>query len=164
MKRDSVRIDYPGADACSVNHYLGRRAGGGYYVKPEAVAFKQELQWLLKHCHLEEYKLPLEVTCDGYFKDERSAPDLSNLSKVIMDSIQDLIFVNDKEYRWHDGKRVIGEKNPYLIITITETPTMATTMPSESIGKGITGRSGKIIHKRRTRGFNVGKNAIEKGK
>ena len=158
MKRDSVRIDYPGADGCSVNHYLGRRAGGGYYVKPEAVAFKQELQWLLKHCHLEDYKLPLSVTCDGFFKDERSAPDLSNLSKVIMDSIQDLIFVNDKEYRWHDGKRVIGEKNPYLIITIsesptTEIPTAPPSMPSKHARGGIGVEGGVILPKPKKRGI-----------
>ncbi len=155
MERDSIRIDYP--DSCiSVNHYLGRRAGGGYYVKPEAIAFKQELQWLLKHCHLEDYKLPLEVTCSGWFKDERSAPDLSNLSKVIMDSIQDLIFVNDKEYRWHDGTRNIGEKHPYLIITISESPTtdIPTTppsMPSKHARGGIGGKGRVILPKRKVR-------------
>ncbi len=158
VKRDSVRIDYPGADGCSVNHYLGRRAGGGFYVKPEAVAFKQELQWLLKHCHLEDYKLPLEVRCDGYFKNERSAPDLSNLSKVIMDSIQDLIFVNDKEYRWHDGKRVIGEKNPYLLITISEptttkAPTTPTSIPSTSKSRGSKAGGSIILPKRKSRGL-----------
>ncbi len=124
VKCDSVRIDYPGS-AISCNHYLGRRKDGGYYVKPETTSFKTEFQWLLKHCHLEDYKIPLEVRCDGYFKDERSAPDLSNLSKVILDSIEDLIGGNDKDYRWHDGKRVLGEKHPYLIITLSE----ATTAP-----------------------------------
>ncbi len=148
IKRDSVQIDYPGS-CISVNHYLGRRKDGGYYITEETKAFKTEFQWLLKHCHLEEYKLPLSVTCDGYFKDERSAPDLSNLSKCIMDSIQDLIFVNDKEYRWHDGKRVIGEKNPYLLITISEStteesPTTPTPMPTKSMRKGI-GANGSII-------------------
>ena len=156
VKRDSVKIDYPGADGCSVNHYLGRRSGGGYYVKPEAVAFKQELQWLFKHCHLEDYKLPLSVTCDGYFKNERNAPDVSNLSKVIMDSIQDLIFVNDKEYRWHDGKRVIGEKNPYLLITIsesttTEAPTAPTSMPTKSKSRGSKAGGGIILPKQKVR-------------
>jgi len=118
MSMDEViKIPYPGSHI-SVNHYLGRNKKGGYYVKPETKDFKTELQWLLKRCHLEDYTLPLEVTCSGWFKDERSAPDLSNLSKVILDAIQELTGINDREFRWHDGERNIGFKNPYLLITI----------------------------------------------
>ncbi len=80
-----------------------------------------ELGWMVKHLHIEDWKLPLSITCDGFFKDERSAPDLSNLSKVICDAIAEVADgVNDKDFRWHDGKRVIGEKNPYLLLTIKE--------------------------------------------
>ncbi len=114
-----IKIDYPG-DCISVNHYLGRRKDGGYYVKPETKVWKEELQWLFKRCHLEDYKLPLEVTCSGYFKDERSALDLSNLSKVILDSIEELLQINDSNFRWHDGERLVGYKEPYLLITISE--------------------------------------------
>lgn len=116
---DAIKIDYPG-DCISVNHYLGRRKGGGYYVKQEAKDWIEEFQWLLKKCHLEEYKLPIEVTCSGYFKDERSAPDLCNLSKIIMDAIEELIEVDDKDFRWHDGMRIIGVKEPYLLIALKE--------------------------------------------
>ncbi len=116
-----IRIDYPG-DCISVNHYLGRRRGGGYYIKQEAKDWQEQFQWKLKGAHLEDYKLPLEVTCSGYFRDERSAPDLSNLSKIIMDSIEDLIGVNDKDFRWHDGERVIGVDKPSLLLTINEAP------------------------------------------
>ncbi len=119
MKQDTIKLPYPG-DCISVNHYLGRRKGGGYYVLPETKVWKEEIQWLLKRCHLEDYHLPLHVTCSGYFKNERAAPDLSNLSKVILDSIQDLIGGNDKDYRWHDGTRTIGELHPYMLITIRE--------------------------------------------
>ena len=113
----SINIPYPGSHI-SVNHYLGRNKNGGYYVKPEANDFKEELQWLLKRCQLEDYILPLEVICSGWFKNERSAPDLSNLSKIILDSIQELTGWNDKDFRWHDGTRNIGFKEPYLLITI----------------------------------------------
>ena len=139
---ESVKIPYPGSHI-SVNHYLGRNKHGGYYVKPEANAFKEELQWLLKHCHLEDFELPLEVKCSGWFKDERSAPDLSNLSKVILDSIQELTGINDREFRWHDGERCIGFKDPYLLITIKGTGTTpspeateSTTSPSKDKSKG----------------------------
>ncbi len=41
-------------------------------------------------------------------------------SKVILDSIEEVTKINDKDYRWHDGKRVIGVEEPYLLITIGE--------------------------------------------
>ncbi len=119
-RQEIIRMPYAGS-CLSANHYLGRRKGGGYYIKPETKAWKEEFQWLLQHCHIEDYKLPIEVTCSGYFKNERSAPDLSNLSKVILDSIEELTKMNDKDFRWHDGKRVIDKGcNPYLLITIKE--------------------------------------------
>ncbi len=89
-------------------------------MKPECTAWKNEFMWLLKKCHIEEYKLPLEVTCSGYFKDWRSAPDLSNLSKVTLDSIEELTGINDSNFRWHDGERLAGYKEPYLLILIKE--------------------------------------------
>ncbi len=123
VKQDIVTIDYPGS-CISVNHYLGRRKGGGYYVKQEAKNWMEEFMWLLKPLHLEDYKLPLEVTCSGWFKDERSAPDLSNLSKIIMDSIEELTGINDKDFRWHDGQRVLMAHRkappPYLLIQVKE--------------------------------------------
>ncbi len=133
-KHDVIKIEYPGS-FITVNHYLGRRKDGGYYVKQETKDWKEQFQWLLKKCHLEDYKLPLEVTCSGWFKDERSAPDLSNLSKVIMDSIEEIIYgVNDKDFRWHDGTRTIGVKEPpYLLVMIKEgsedTPEVAQDAP-----------------------------------
>ena len=140
-RREAIQINYPG-NCISVNHYLGKRKGGGYYVKDQTKRWKCEFQWLLKKCHLEEFKLPLEVTCSGWFKNERSAPDLSNLSKIIMDSIQELIGVNDKDFRWRDGDRIIGVKEPYLLITIRE-PDPSVKMALGAIGKG--GIRGKVL-------------------
>lgn len=119
-----INIDYPG-DCISVNHYLGRgkKKDGGtrQYVKPETKDFMNELGWLIKQYHIEDWVLPLEVTCDGIFKDLRSAPDLSNLSKVICDAIEEVTGVNDKNFRWHDGERVIDKsRKPYLLVTIRE--------------------------------------------
>ena len=58
---DVIRIDYPG-NCISVNHYLGRRKGGGYYVKQEAKDWMNEFQWLLKKYHFEDYNLSLLST------------------------------------------------------------------------------------------------------
>ncbi len=119
MRVEQVRMSYVGD--LSVNHYLGRRRDGGYYVKPEVKNWKEELGWLLNSLHLEEWHLPLEIKCSGYFKDDRSSPDLSNLSKIILDTIEDTTGINDKNMRWHDGIRDVGHtKEPYLLITIKE--------------------------------------------
>lgn len=110
-----IEIAYSGS-IISVNHYKYR---GGVYTKPEAKAFMEELGWLLKPYHLEEWKLPLSVTCSGRFKDRRSQPDLSNLSKVILDAIEETTGINDREMRWHDGEVTYGEE-PVLFIDIKE--------------------------------------------
>lgn len=120
MKNETVKMPYIGA-VLSVNHYLGRRKGGGYYVKQEVKDWKVEFEWKLKKLHLEEWKLPLNIKCDGVFRNERSAPDLSNLSKVICDSIQELTGINDSNFRWHDGSRILGKGDPHLLITLKET-------------------------------------------
>lgn len=108
-----IEMDYP-SSIISANHYKYR---GGIYTKPEAKAFMTELGWKIKPYHIEDWKLPLTVRCDGVFKDKRSTPDLSNLSKVILDAIEEATGINDRNMRWQDGDISFGE--PKIIITIT---------------------------------------------
>jgi len=119
-RRITVEMPYPGS-VISVNHYRGRTRQGGEFVRADAQAWMDMLGWQLKMAHLEDWKLPLSVRCDGVFKDFRSAPDLSNLSKVTLDAIQEVSGVNDKDMRWHDGERIIDNaKEPTITITINE--------------------------------------------
>ncbi len=119
MRKESIWIEYQ--PNLSVNHYLSRRRDGGYYVKPEVKDWKLEFGWLLKKLHLEDWKLPLQVKCDATFKDERSACDISNLSKICLDSIEEVTGINDSNFRWHDGDRKIDKnQEPHLLITISE--------------------------------------------
>lgn len=115
-------MPYPGA-AISVNHYRGRRKGGGYYVKAEARDWMDSLGWqiIAQADRLNGWRTPLEVTCDGRFQRGR-APDLSNLSKVTLDAIQNATGINDRDMRWHDGKRELcpKEMRPEIVITIRE--------------------------------------------
>jgi len=119
MKKETIKIDYPGG-VISVNHWKGRRRDGGTYTKQAALDWMNELGWLIKYMHIEDWSLPLSIKCSGYFKDERSAPDLSNLSKCTLDAIAAVTGHNDKDFRWHDGVRDVGYGNPYLLITISE--------------------------------------------
>ena len=113
MKEVKIEIDYPGS-IISVNHYKFK----GRYTKRETLEWMDELGWAVRPLHLEEWKLPISVRCDGRFESKRSQPDLSNLSKVILDAIEEATGVNDRDMRWQDGDVTYGE--PTLWITITE--------------------------------------------
>lgn len=116
----TIGIYYPGM-VITVNHYRGRRRDGGDYVKNDALAWREALGWLIKSHHIEDWQLPLSVTCSGVFRDGNHAPDLSNLSKCTLEAIQEVTGINDKDMRWHDGDRLIDAwREPELYITIEE--------------------------------------------
>jgi Holliday junction resolvase RusA-like endonuclease len=117
-RKVQIEICYPGA-CISVNHYRGRSAAGGEYVRREARAWQEELMWTIKPLGIERWRIPLEVTCDGVFLDKNHQPDLSNLSKCSLDAIEEVTGINDKNMRWRDGQVSYGEK-PLLLITIKE--------------------------------------------
>ena len=135
-RQATIKIDYPGS-VISCNHYLGRNMHGGTYVKPEARVWMTELGWMIAHLHIEDWAFPIDILCSGHFKDSRSAPDLSNLSKCTCDAIQDITGHNDKDFRWHDGNRIIGEPEPYLLITIREYSPEASQSNSTGIEKKV---------------------------
>ena len=112
----TIEIGYPGS-VISCNHYKYK---GGIYTKPEAKAWMDELGWAVKELHLDDWKLPLSVTCSGRFKNKSNQPDLSNLAKVTMDAIEEVTNLNDRDFRWHDGTVEYGEP-PMLWITLRGT-------------------------------------------
>jgi len=112
MNSITVEMPYIGKEL-SVNHYKF-----GYFTKREVKYWMSELGWKIKLAHIEDWRLPLIVQCSGQFKDKRSQPDLSNLSKVILDAIEETTGVNDRDMRWRDGSVTYGE--PLLWITIVE--------------------------------------------
>lgn len=115
----SIIVEMPYIGGClSENKFRGRRRDGMLYVKRETRDWMEELGWKIKTAHIEEWELPLTVKCDGRFKNTHRQPDLSNLSKVILDAIEETTGVNDRDMRWQDGEVSYGE--PTLWITITE--------------------------------------------
>ena len=114
MRTAVIEILYPGS-IISVNHYKYK-----YYTKKGARDFMEELGWLVKPHHIEEWKLPITVRCSGFFTDKRSTPDLSNLSKCILDSLEEVSGVNDRFMRWQDGDINYTEDDPKLVIEIKE--------------------------------------------
>ena len=84
MNSITVEMPYIGKEL-SVNHYKF-----GYFTKREVKDWMVELGWRIKLAHIEDWRLPLIVQCSGQFRDKRSQPDLSNLSKVILDAIEEI--------------------------------------------------------------------------
>lgn len=115
MKSVTIGMPYIGG-VLSLNRYKYK---GGIYTRPEVKNWMEALGWLVKGSHIEEWKLPLTVRCDGVFKDKRSQPDLSNLSKICLDSLEEVSGVNDRDMRWEDGDVTYGNE-PRLVITIKE--------------------------------------------
>ena len=118
MRRIKVEMNYIGG-VLSENHYRGRRRDGMLYVRREVRDWMEELGGKIKTAHIEDWGLPLLVRCDGHFKNTHRQPDLSNLSKVILDAIEETTGVNDRFMRWQDGEVSYGEP-ALLTITITE--------------------------------------------
>ena len=122
MRKIKVELFYPGK-IISVNHYKFN----GRWTKPEAKSWMNALHLLIK---METNKLldasrkwqsPLRVTLSGRFRNKREQPDLHNLSKVILDTVEDATDVNDKYIRWSDGDATISKAlEPMLFITIEE--------------------------------------------
>ena len=107
-------MDYIGK-VLSVNHF---KYGLTIYTRKEVKTWMEVLGWRIKASHIEEWRLPLKVRCDGIFKNRAAQPDLSNLSKVILDAIEETTGVNDRDMRWEDGDVSYGP--PMLWITISE--------------------------------------------
>lgn len=124
MRSITIEIEYPGC-VITVGHYKHR---GGIYTKQEAKNWMEQFGWAIKEKQMfqpddiRDWRQPLSVRCSGRFKDQRATPDLSNLSKLILDELEEITGVNDKYMHWHDGDVTHckeGEE-PVLVITISE--------------------------------------------
>ena len=102
----------------SVNHY---KHFGTSFTKSTVKRWMEDLSGALsvmgnqRGIYWPDYKITVRI--DGFFKDNRSMPDLHNLVKVTCDSVEDCTLVNDKLYATECGTPEIGE--PRLIITVT---------------------------------------------
>lgn len=125
----SIAVVMPYAPGLSVNHYLGRWADGGYYVKPAVKAWKEELTIKVRNqTHLRGLKptAPIIITLKAYYPDGRSITDGQNASKVICDAIEDAWIrpdglgplINDRDFRFRDEGYEVGHAEARLEITI----------------------------------------------
>ena len=123
---NSITIGMPLISNLSVNHYLGRRKGGGYYVKPEVKQWQETLGWLIRECELKQdtritdWNLPLTVKCDIVQNDKR-VRDAHNYFKVVCDAIEEATGINDTSYLTEAGiPKYDKDAKAELVITIKE--------------------------------------------
>ena len=83
----------------SVNHCYGNRRGGGRFLKPEAVAWKDESALRLKMCRIKPYESTDKVVVEVLvtWPDNRRR-DCDNLAKLTQDAIQQSGIVEDDRY------------------------------------------------------------------
>lgn len=78
----------------SVNHYLGRRRGGGAFITPEAKAFKEAVALYARGQRVAGPSYGVEA---AFFYPTHVHPDLDNLGKLLLDSLQSCgVIGNDK--------------------------------------------------------------------
>jgi len=96
------------ASPLSVNHAYKRGRNGQTYLDPEAAKWKitltSEVKWAMPSGRV---SLPAFVRVSGRFRDKRSALDLDNLAKLVLDAVATALGVNDRDLRFQAGDRVI---------------------------------------------------------
>lgn len=112
-----ITMEYIGMNL-SVNHYKYN----GIYTKPEVKKWMGQLAMVIRmQTQTMSLKPPIKVIVNGFFKDKRSQPDLDNLFKVICDSLEDGLGINDREFKIQAGDVVLGVETPLLEIIIEAT-------------------------------------------
>ena len=110
----AVEMKYLGG-VLSVNRYKW-----GVFTRPEVRQWMDELAFIIRamvNSQGLKFDVPLKVQVDGIFKDKRATPDISNCVKVIADSVEDGVGINDRDFVVTTGEPQIGEEAK-LIITI----------------------------------------------
>jgi len=105
--------------------YIGGTLSVNRYRTKQGIIRREVQDWMrdlkmavqLAYRDMEKPKPPVHICIDGFFKDER-IPDLANLHKVIGDALQIGLGINDKKFRFQDGKGETGYDEPYLRIGI----------------------------------------------
>jgi len=106
-----ITIDYIGG-VLSDNNFKFQTRG----TKPFVRMWMRELEDKVRIANIPQVG-KYTIIISGFFTDERR-PDLSNLHKVIGDSIKKGLSVDDKYFSYRDGEVKLGYVDPYLEIII----------------------------------------------
>ena len=110
----TIEMAYLGG-VLSVNRYKW-----GVFTRPEVRQWMDELAFIIRamvNSQGLKFDVPLKVKVDGQFINKRATPDLHNIGKIVMDSVEDAVGINDRDFVVTIGKPQIGEEAK-LIITI----------------------------------------------
>lgn len=116
----NVEVKMPYIGSClSVNHYQGRRRGGGTFIKPETKEWMGLLTSLMRQkMKNKTFEKPVYITVRYTFKDRRCSCDPNNLHKVIADALQP-VFGNDKDFCFIDTPPVYNKGcDPVIVVSV----------------------------------------------
>lgn len=103
----------------SANRYW-RMFRGRMVVSAEAKAFKTEAGWIAKAAGAEVMTGPLSLSVDVYR--ERKSGDLDNKLKIILDSLQGMLYENDSQIVEIHARLFDDKKNPRAIVSVQSAP------------------------------------------
>ncbi len=107
-----IKIDYIGGILTDNEYKIYKTRG----TKPFVKMWSRELEDKVRVANIPQVG-HYTIIINGFFTDERR-PDISNLHKVIGDSIKKGLSVDDKYFSYKDGEVKLGYVDPYLEILI----------------------------------------------
>lgn len=117
-----IKLPYNGCAGWSINH-MKRGGNMAWKLTPEAQSVKEEIIWKAKNALQFTTWIPvapLRVIIEGYFENKRKAIDTHNSIKLVCDSLEDALGVNDKDMAVECLSPVFGSLLPTIIITVRQ--------------------------------------------
>lgn len=113
----TIELEVPGPQVSVNRAYRGGR--GRFFMAPEAVAFKERVM-LAARLAMRGAKMldgAVAVSVEFFYPSER--PDIDGPVKLILDSLQGIVFENDRQVRLLWVTKESDKKNPRTKITCT---------------------------------------------
>ena len=104
----------------SINSYYGARKGGGKYIKPEGVAFREEVDWMVRAKKLKTMLGRLWVVAYIHARN-KVVIDIDNRLKSLLDALQHAkVFENDSQIDDLHAKRGVIVPGGRIVVMIGE--------------------------------------------
>jgi len=121
MSRTEIKLELPWPP--SVNHYWGRRRGGGMYVKERGLIFRAAVRIIVldnkagkTHLHKKRLRMVMDV-----HPPDRRERDLDNINKALWDALAEAeVYVKDYQIDAYSVQRKEVIKGGKVVVTITE--------------------------------------------
>ncbi|RLJ04205.1 MAG: hypothetical protein DRP08_02215 [Candidatus Aenigmatarchaeota archaeon] len=103
----------------TINHYWGVR-GKRRFVKKEGKEWKKKVWATAKNKKIEKFDKDKKIVMSIFFLSPRNFGDLDNRLKPLLDSLEGVLFENDKQIRKFEVVEAKKAQKDFTIITLRE--------------------------------------------